>query len=212
VTDHAVDERGELVESLRAAGAGAPTLIPDWTTSQLAAHLVLRERSFAELAGRVPVSSFQDFAQRRLDRYAAEVPYEQIVQAFAAGPPRWSPLAVPRLREALNLLEYLVHHEDVRRAVRSWQPRELPDQRLRAIWSRLRVGARMTMRSVPLPVRLAWSGDDEVVIGRGAPRVTISGDPVELAMFAFGRQRVAQVRYRGDDNDIGTVREASISV
>jgi uncharacterized protein (TIGR03085 family) len=212
MADEAVDERSALVESLRAAGAGAPTLIPDWTTSQLAAHLVLRERSFAELAGRVPVSRFQDFAQRHLDRYVAEQPYEQVLDAFAAGAPKWSPFAVPQLREALNLLEYLVHHEDVRRAGAAWQPRDLPDQRVRAIWGRLRVGARMTMRSVPMPVKLAWPDHDEVTVGRGTPRVTVAGDPVELAMLAFGRQRVARVRFFGDEGDIGTLRAATISV
>jgi uncharacterized protein (TIGR03085 family) len=212
VADYALDERTDLVETLRAAGAGAPTLIPDWTTSQLAAHLVLRERSFAELAGRVPVDRFQDFAQRRLDRYVAGEQYEQIVGAFGAGPPWWSPMAVRSVREALNLLEYVVHHEDVRRAAESWQPRELPDERERAVWSRLRVGARMTMRSVPIPVRLTWPGHDEAAVGRGGPRVTVTGDPVELAMLAFGRQRVARVEFQGNDDDIAIVRDATISV
>jgi uncharacterized protein (TIGR03085 family) len=212
VADYALDERTDLVETLRAAGAGAPTLIPDWTTSQLAAHLVLRERSFAELAGRVPVDRFRDFAQRRLDQYVAGRQYEQLVGDFDAGPPWWSPLAVRSVREALNLLEYVVHHEDVRRAAEGWQPRELPDDRVRAVWSRLRVGAKMTMRSVPIPVRLSWPGHEEATVGRETPRVTVVGDPVELAMLAFGRQRVARVQFRGDDDDVAIVRDATISV
>jgi uncharacterized protein (TIGR03085 family) len=212
MADFVLDERSELVETLRAAGAGAPTVIPDWTTSQLAAHLVLRERSFAELAGRVPVGRFQDFAQRHLDRYVAGQRYEHIVDAFAAGPPRWSPLALRTVREALNLLEYVVHHEDVRRAAGTWQPRRLPDEPLQAVWSRLRVGARLTMRSVPLPVLLSWPGHGEVAVGREAPRVTVSGEPVELVMLAFGRQRVARVEFRGADADVAALRDATISV
>jgi uncharacterized protein (TIGR03085 family) len=212
MADHARDERAELVGSLRAAGPGAATLIPDWTTSQLAAHLLLRERSFAELAGRVPIRRFRDFAHRHLDRFVAEQPYERVVDTFAAGPPWWSPLAVPQLFEALNLLEYVVHHEDVRRAGDSWRPRELGESRVRAVWGRLRVGARLTMRSVPIPVRLAWPDHDEVTIGRETPVVTASGDPVELALLAFGRQRVARVEFDGTDGDVATVREATISV
>jgi uncharacterized protein (TIGR03085 family) len=212
VGTHALDERNDLVDSLRQAGPGAATLIDDWTTSQLAAHLVLRERSLAELAGRVPSRRLQDLAQRRLDSYAAAHPYEQIVADFAAGPPIWSPLARPRLREALNLLEYLVHNEDVRRADAKWQPRAVSVKRVEAIWARLRVGARMTMRSVPVPVRLTWPDHASATIGRGEPRVTVSGDPVELALVAFGRQRVAKVDYEGTDEDVTTVRDSAIAV
>ena len=209
---HALDERNDLVDSLRLAGPGAATLIENWTTSQLAAHLVLRERSFAELAGRVPSRRMQDLAQRRLDSYAAAHEYEEILANLAAGPPVWSPMARPRLRESLNLLEYLVHNEDVRRVGAKWQPRALPAKRVAAIWRRLRVGARMTMRSVPVPVRLTWPEHASATIRRGEPRVTVSGDPVELALVAFGRQRVAQVDYEGTDEDVTAVRDSAIAI
>jgi uncharacterized protein (TIGR03085 family) len=212
VGTHALDERNDLIESLRRAGPGAPTLIDEWTTSQLAAHLVLRERSFAELAGRVPLQRMQDLAQRRLDSYAADHEYEEILESFADGPPVWSPMARPRLRESLNLLEYLIHDEDVRRVSATWQPRALPAKRVAAIWRRLRVGARMTMRSVPVPVRLTWPEHASATIGRGEPRVTVTGDPVELALVAFGRQRVARVKYEGTDEDVATVRDSAIAV
>jgi uncharacterized protein (TIGR03085 family) len=209
---HALDERSELVASLSGAGAGAPTVISDWTTSQLAAHLYLRERSVADLAGRVPMRRMQDYAQRHLDTFVASHPYERVVAKFAAGPPRWSPLAIPSVFDALNTLEYVVHHEDVRRAGENWRPRELPSDRVAAIWARLRVGAKMTMRSVPIPVRLVAPEHGAVDIGRGAPRVTVVGDPVELTLVAFGRQRVAQVRYDGSADDIATLRDSRIAV
>ena len=37
-------ERAALVTTMRAVGPDAPTLCGDWTTRDLAAHLVLRER------------------------------------------------------------------------------------------------------------------------------------------------------------------------
>jgi hypothetical protein len=42
--------------------------------------------------------------------------------------------------------------------------------------------------------------------------VTITGDPVELALFTFGRLGVAQVDYAGDPADIAAVRGADISI
>jgi uncharacterized protein (TIGR03085 family) len=209
---HALNERSELVESLHRAGPDAPTVIPDWTTSQLAAHLYLRERSVLDLAGRVPVRRMQDYAQHHLDSFVAAHPYEQVVAKFAAGPPRWSPLAIPSVFDAINTLEYVVHHEDVRRAAQNWQPRELPNDRVAAIWARLRVGAKMTMRSVSIPVRLVAAEHGAADIGRGAPRVTVTGDPVELTMLAFGRQRVAQVHYDGSAADIAALRDGRIAV
>ena len=37
-------ERAALVETMRSVGPDAPTLCGDWTTRDLAAHLVTRER------------------------------------------------------------------------------------------------------------------------------------------------------------------------
>ena len=79
------------------------------------------------------------------------------------------------------------------------------------MWKRLRLGARWSMRSAPLPVRLVC-GSDSIMVGRDGPRVTVTGDPVELALFAFGRQRVAVVGYEGTDADVTTIRDAHIAV
>ncbi len=42
--------------------------------------------------------------------------------------------------------------------------------------------------------------------------MTVTGDPVELALVAFGRQRVAQVDYEGTDEDVAIVRDSAIAV
>jgi uncharacterized protein (TIGR03085 family) len=208
----ALEERAALVETLRAAGPDAPTLCGDWTTRRLAAHLLLRERSPVELLGRVPSARLQAHAQRALADYAEQHDYDEILDEFAAGPPVWSPMALPPVREAANVLEYVVHNEDVRRAAASWQPRELPAERERSVWAKARGAARLTMRKVPMTVQLEWPGHGSTSIGRGAPRVVVSGAPVELTLLAFGRQRVARVDYSGAAADVAALRAASIAV
>ena len=164
-----MQERIELADTLRSTDPAAPTLCGDWSVAQLAAHLVLRERSATELLGRVPADGARAVAQRAIDGHVARTPYEQLVADVAAGPPRWSPFALPLLREAVNLLEYVVHHEDVRRAVDGWVPRVLPVSRQDALWSRLRLASRLTLRQLPVPVRLEWPGHGSVSAGRGRP-------------------------------------------
>ena len=46
----------------------------------------------------------------------------------------------------------------------------------------------------------------------GAPGTTVTGDPVELALVAFGRQRVAHVDYDGTAEDVDVVRGARIAI
>jgi uncharacterized protein (TIGR03085 family) len=210
--NHALDERTDLTAALLAAGPEAPTLCGEWTTNQLAAHLVLRERSLTEVGGRLPVARLQALAQRHIDAYVASHDYGQIVAAVEQGPPIYSPFAWPSERETVNLLEYVIHDEDVRRAAPEWAPRRIAVDRQQAIWSKLRMGARLTLRSVPVPVRLDWPSHGSVSVGRGPSPVTITGDPVELALVAFGRQRVAKVDYDGDAADVLKVREAKIAI
>lgn len=209
---HALDERQDLAATLRSTAASAPTLCGDWDAAHLAAHLALRERSLSEVAGRVPSRRLHAFAGRRLDAYLDRAGYPAVVDAFAAGPPRFSPFAVPALREAVNLLEYVVHHEDVRRAGPDVTPRVLPADRQMAVWQRLRTAARLTLRMARVPVRLEWPSHGTVTVGRAADAVTVAGDPVELALVAFGRQRAAHVDYRGDEVSIQRLRTARIAL
>jgi uncharacterized protein (TIGR03085 family) len=221
---YAADERHALSETLRRAGADADTLCGDWTTAQLAAHVVLRERSLVEASGRLPVRALKERAERAVTDLAAREPYHRLVDAVAAGPSFRDgrlPLpiawiwAVPAVREAANLLEYLVHNEDVRRAAPGWAPRALPPDVQQAVWKRLEFAGRLTLRNVPVGLVLTWPSHGEIrtkIARRGAPAVTVTGDPVELAMFTFGRLAVAQVGYDGAPGDIAAVKGADISI
>lgn len=209
---HAIHERVELAETLRSNDPQAATLCGEWNTAQLAAHLVLRERSATELVGRIPSERAHAVAQKAIDAYVARHRYPEIVTAVAAGPPRWSPFSLGPVRETVNLLEYLVHHEDVRRAADGWVPRVLPGDREDAVWARLRMAARLTLRIMPVPVRLEWPGHGGVTVGRGHAQVTVTGAPAELALVAFGRQQVARVDYDGPADSVRKVRGADIAI
>jgi uncharacterized protein (TIGR03085 family) len=210
---HVLDERQEFGATLRACGPDGPTLCGEWTTSELVAHLILRERLSAEAAGRVPVRQLRELSENVIAGYVAGHDYPEMVDAFEGGPPAVSPWAIPMVREAFNLLEYTIHHEDVRRGAGDTTPRELPAAREHAIWNRLRRSAPFTMRMVPVRVRLEWPGHGSVDAGRrGHGKVVITGDPLELALVSFGRQRVAHVAYHGSAEDVAVVSGARIAV
>ena len=221
---HARDERHALAKTLRSAGAEAATLCGDWSTAQLAAHLVLRERSLIELGGRLPVKRLHEASERLIRELAGREPYERLVELVDRGPDwrevRW-PLptaavwSLPPVREAANLGEYLIHHEDVRRAGPDWRPRELPVDVQMAVWKRLPFTARLAMRKVSVAVELAWPSHGRLRVGpgRGGPAaVRITGDPVELVLFASGRIGVARVEYVGDPDDVALVRGSKIAL
>lgn len=211
----ALTERSEFCATLRATDPDAPTLCGDWTAILLTAHLVQRERSLTEALGRLPVAQFQRRAHARLAEIASARTYPELVARFEAGPPAYSPFAVPALREAVNLTEYAVHHEDVRRVDGDAAPRPLPVSRQRAIWRGVRFSAPLLMRSVPVGVRLVAPGFGSTATRRAkgaGPVVTVTGDPLELALLATGRQRVARVDYAGTSEDIARVTGARLAI
>ena len=215
MTSYAVAERFDLAETFAHTKPDAPTLCDPWTAAQLAAHVILRERSLTQAANRVPLVAARRWSHDRIINYAEEVPYDELVRRVHDGPPRWSPLAVPAVAERVNLLEYVVHHEDVRRAgPEPLPPREIAADRRAAIWSQLRLAARLTLRQAPVGVVLVDSDGDQVVARKPVDghSVVVTGDPVELTLVAFGRQRVATVDYSGDENSVAQLMDAQIKL
>src|SRR3954468_22310402 len=89
VGDLALDtqERAALCDLFEVLGPGAATLIEGWTTHDLAAHLVLRERD--PIAGPCMVlpGPFQRFAERRRARLADRRDFRWLVLRIRSGPP-----------------------------------------------------------------------------------------------------------------------------
>ncbi|WP_216693245.1 TIGR03085 family metal-binding protein [Dietzia psychralcaliphila] len=186
-------ERSALVETMRTAGPDAPTLCAGWTTRDLAAHLVVREARPDAAVGVVLPALASRMEEHRLRE--ADRPWDELLEKIAAGAPWYSPL---RYADRLaNAAEYLVHHEDVRRADGEWTKREFDIEDLDRIWSLgttvsktflRRVAARVDLRTPP-GIRLTKPG--AVSTGAAlAPMVSVTADPVELILWAFGRDAV----------------------
>jgi uncharacterized protein (TIGR03085 family) len=201
-------ERSALVEILRAAGPDAPTLCEGWTTRDLAAHLVVRERRPDALPGLLggPLASYTARLQNEL---AAATTYDDLVELLASGPPVFS--LFKALDPLASIHEMFVHHEDLRRAQTGWEPRELDAKTTAAVRRRIplisRVGLAKSMAAVPARLTLRTpNGQTVVAVGNGSP-VTVTGEPGELLLFAFGRNAV-RVDFSGDDDVVAAVRAA----
>src|SRR5690242_20953074 len=96
-------ERAALVESMRAVGPDAPTLCGDWTTRDLAAHLVVRERRPDATPG-VAVKALSGWTESVQESYA-ERPYADLVELVRTGPGRLSPFALPGADKLFNTSE-----------------------------------------------------------------------------------------------------------
>src|SRR6266545_2372502 len=108
-------ERAELCDLFDELGPDAPTLCEGWTTADLAAHLVVRERDPRSSLGILrPQGRWGEYTRKLMARRKAKG-YESTVARVRKGAPLF-PWRVPGLRTMLNLNEYVVHHEDVRRA------------------------------------------------------------------------------------------------
>ena len=210
---YARDERLALSALLDQAGPREPTLCEGWTTLDLAAHLVLREHrpdaGLGLLGG--PLAAHTRSVQHKL---AARTPYARLVQMFRSGPPWFSLFALPGADERANVVEYFVHHEDVRRAQPDWEARRIDPGLTEVLWLRLRM-ARYVLRKAPVGVELAR--DDQPEPARpGGPRVritakartpvvTVTGAPAELTLWVAGRTSAARVRLDGGEDAVAAL-------
>ncbi|MGW5094798.1 TIGR03085 family metal-binding protein [Streptomyces nodosus] len=206
MSTHAKRERLLLADLLEAEGPDAPTLCEGWKTRDLAAHVVVRERR-PDAAGGILIKQLAPRLDRVMEEFTGK-PYEELLQLIRTGPPRFSPFALKQIDEMSNVVEFYVHTEDVRRAQPDWTPRELDPVFQDALWSRLERTARLTGRGAPTGLVLRRPDGQTAVAHRGAPVVTVTGEPSELLMFALGRQREAKVELEGDPDAIAKIREA----
>ncbi|MCW2521608.1 MAG: hypothetical protein JWR46_4227, partial [Mycobacterium sp.] len=137
----AQQERAALVTTMRGVGPEQPTLCGGWTTRDLAAHLVVRERRLDAAPG-ILIPKLADYTERVQNQVAAENDWNVLLDQIASGPPLFSPFKL--LDPLVNVAEMFIHHEDVRRAVSGWQPRELDEGTTAALARQVGLMARMT--------------------------------------------------------------------
>lgn len=210
MTRFARTERAALCDLALELGPDAPTLSGDWTVRDLVVHLLVREGSLAALGIVVPpLARLTDATSRRLARHD----FAELVERLRQGPPVYSAFRLPPVDAMGNSIEFFVHHEDVRRARDTWEPRDLPRHDQDLLWRILRVLGKGLVRSAKVGVVLERSDDSERVVLKQAPAtVVVHGLPSELVLFVYGRQAQARVELRGSDADIATLTGADLGI
>ncbi|MDQ6839131.1 MAG: TIGR03085 family metal-binding protein [Actinomycetota bacterium] len=207
MTNYAQTERHALADLFDKVGPDAPTLCGDWSTADLAAHLVVRERRPDGAVGIVvpPLAGYAEkvrLGTRDANRWA------DLVNRVRSGPP----VFLRPLDASVNTVEYLVHHEDVRRAGADWAPRTLDPAEEAVLWKRLGLLGRVLLRGAPVGVELVSPGHGRSQPKSGDLSVTVTGPPSELLLFAFGRQTRSHVTVDGDELSVERVRTASLGL
>jgi uncharacterized protein (TIGR03085 family) len=200
----AQQERTTLCDLLLECGPDAPTLCQGWSTADLAAHLVVRERRPDSGPGLVwpPLAGYTDKVRTAVrDR----TPWEKLVETVRRGPP----LLLRPFDGPMNTVEFFIHVEDVRRAQVGWEPRPIPPELADALWAR--VGPGGMAKRVPATIVITSPGRAEKESGTG-PRLTLAGDPGEVTMFGSGRQGAARIEISGDDALAAQLRAAPLGI
>lgn len=189
-----------LLSTLRATPPQAPTVCEGWEARHLVAHLYLRRhrpwRTFQQGEG-------SEFA-RLADEAAEPSRYAELIEQFATPPATLSPMSLQDgpLGNLTNHLEYVVHHEDVRRGSGPVEPFPRSPEQNDAIFDALGGVSRMGLAKAPVGVVLVVPGGRRKVVRKAADSVAVVGAPVELALVVSGRRRVADVEVIGSDEAI----------
>lgn len=209
-------ERERLCDLLDERGPDAPTLCAGWRTGDLAAHLVVREGSVLASAG-IFVPVLAPVTARAMARVRRR-PFPAVVNRIRRGGllPRDG-----RMGEALHLLEFVVHRQDILRASPDLDGSDaagvdagLVDAGLAdAVFEQLRRSVRVLGRNVPpgVGVLLRSPQHGSIDVRRGPAVLIVDGAPVELALWLSGRTAVSRVRleqHGGPDDLIAQVESS----
>jgi uncharacterized protein (TIGR03085 family) len=195
----AAAERAELCNLLTDVGAHAPTLCGDWEAADLAAHLVVRENRPDALVGFV-IPALRGYPGRIEQTTRDTIPFPDLVERIRTGPPLWSPLGLPGVKDRGNLHEYFIHHEDVRRAAPGWHARELSPALSAGLWNVVRTMAPFLlhgMKGTRVTLRTPDGAERSVGPSAAKHQVTVTGPAGELLLYLSGRRPVAEVQISG---------------
>lgn len=204
-------ERITLCDLFDEVGPDAPTLNEGWTTFDLAAHLTVRERKPVAGVG-ILVPAAAHLHDAAIEKVKARRPYAEVVGALR------KPFGLFRLLDAqINLHEWFVHHEDVRRGAGDTTPRPAGEiaETEAAIWTMLSRGHRMLTRKVhgvDLDLVDARHPDDVIHCGGRGDAVQVVGRPGEVLLFLFGRGDAAHVELVGSDDAQATIEACDLGI
>ena len=205
-------ERRELCDLFDRVGPDAATCCGDWTTADLAAHLVVRERDVRSGPGILLGGRFERYTERLMARELERHGYAGVVERVRTGPP-FGPFRIRAIGHAANLLEYFVHHEDVRRPLGEGVRPDRGDLDAE-LWSFVR-------RVLPLMVRKSKVPNVELVVqrpdgerwtaGSGEP-VLLEGEVQDLVLRLYGRTTGVDVALSGDRSAVARIESASFGI
>lgn len=203
-------ERSELCDLALRLGEDEPTLCGGWDVKDLVVHLLVREGSPAAIGITVPaLAKVTDLASQRL----SDRDFEELVERLRKGPPFYSPFGWSKVDRMFNTLEFFVHHEDIRRAQPTWEPRALSRRAESLLWAQVRVAGKGLVRGAPVGVVLERSDNGKRAVLRNATRsVVVRGLPSELTLFVYGRKDQAKVELAGSDDDVAALRGSEMGI
>ena len=209
MTNPARTERLAYCAAAAEFGAEATTLCDPWDVAALTAHIAVRE-SRPDAAPGIMIPALAG----RLDRVQkdlAATDFDALLERVRSGPPVWSPTRLAVVDDAVNLVEFYVHTEDIRRA-NGQGPRELPHKVEKQLGRTLKRLGVLMFRSSPVGVRLQPTGrkDYEVHAPTDLGSVHVTGAVGELVLVAYGRIRVARVEVTGSDEAVAALRTADL--
>lgn len=212
VTRYAQQERHALADTMLAVGPDAPTLCSPWRVRDLAAHLIVRETR-PDLAAGMFVPRLAARLERAQEKIAAG-DFEELVTKVRTGPPRWTAAVVPTVDEAMNRMEFFVHHEDVLRADPDAPRRVLDSDLAKAVWSGLTRSAGLLYRRSPVGVILVADGVGRQVVRRpsGSGSAVVRGPVADIVMFSYGRRGAADVKVTGPQSAVAALTETELSL
>lgn len=182
-----------------------------WTTTDLATHLVLRERKPLAALGLVLRGPFATHLDKTMTRLSTTQSYDALVALVRHGPP--APLRP--FDSAMNTSEYFIHHEDVRRGSGDSTPRPLADiaDVEEALWTSMGRGARLATRSLgDTGLDLVHIDGRRIHARRGDQTATLTGRPGEVSLYLSGRRDAAHVEIGGPPQAAAALRDARLGI
>jgi uncharacterized protein (TIGR03085 family) len=198
--------RGAFVDLLTKLGPDAPTLCEGWTAQDIAIHMVLIERHPEAWLG-IPVGDKVKFTRGYFDGLVEterKRPWAELVERVRVGPKR-GPLGNAAFRNRMMFREYLVHGEDIRRA------NDVPAEGFghavwEATWKKAQFFARFVKTTKGHGLEIAERGGRVQKVRDGSPTARITGEPLDVLLYEFGRIRSAvDVEVSGDPEAVAGV-------
>ncbi len=209
MTNPARSERLAYVAAAEEFGAHGATLCDPWDVAALSAHIVLRE-SRPDVAPGIMIPALAGRLERAQTELAG-IDFAALVDRVRNGPPVWSPARLALVDDAVNLVEFYVHTEDIRRA-NGQEPRTLPADVERALGRTLKRLGVLMFRSSPVGVTLEPTGRTPYAVHPPTDlgEVHLAGPVGELLLAAYGRIRVARVEATGSQEAIAALSAADL--